>query len=974
MNPARYVAPGTDGTAIIRAARADGIRRLTDVRPEGMRAYVTEAALREMGVPLSGDGTFTGRHAVAMQLFESYVEMPDAVRPLSVDAVLPCELEWQTEQARQAVQPTGGTDGSSDPQATASLPSPTSPNGSTAPSSDGATTPPATLAEAISARLRDLVWAVGRDDALDDQPKVSDVNADLAGDFSGGPADVPSLHDFHSLQVAWEDVWTSVLDGQLAALMAEAYDKVVEVIDWGTLAPDLSELTELNDFLDRMHEAVDVAGGVAGLSVQDTLQKVAGWADDVGKPLEQPQPTAPEQALTRLQRLLSDIATRLAEPYRFDVFKECTHNFGMITTYRQSWRPLTYQVGEMVGAIPLTPGEKRSYTKKRTVKVSRAQKEVEKALSSRHGESTETSRAEAEIVRKAQYSTNFTLNAEGGFTVGVAHVSGGQEYKAAQGTESSRVKRDFHEAVRKSAQEYRNERTVEVSTEQTTTDEFTETGEISNANNELTVTYLFYELQRRYEISERLHMLTPVILVAFGVPAPDAITEEWLLRHDWILRRVLLDDNLLPALDVLSDTFAGDELAVEVLRRQWETQLEVVQELHRSSAAQSRAQHAARQALEMALAGHVSSGGDLIDSTLKSVDKLGVYDKVSGFLFGGGGDDSGAQEALEARRQAAQKALEWAESDLAAISEQLAAAVSALQQATDAYTAAIERRLNRRVAIDQLRLHVKQNILYYMQAIWLHEPPDQRYLRIYNKDVEWPQPQEPTYVITTVGEPAPGWRLGGGPDDPIGSIPGQPTYKQVTTEYQPPVLGETRKLHQVADLDNLLGFRGNYAIFPLIERNGLTDFMMQSYLDSYFTLVDPDPLSQIPPPSDAIAIAQCAWQRATTPEQKQEIADWLVKMLANQRQVAETIVVPTGQLFVEALPGTHPVLEDFKLRHRQADVHRARAEALQGDLEALRYAARIAAGQLADPQVQTQIVAPQDGPVTLSVGTGQPTP
>ena len=30
---------------------------------------------------------------------------------------------------------------------------------------------------------------------------------------------------------------------------------------------------------------------------------------------------------------------------------------------------------------------------------------------------------------------------------------------------------------------------------------------------------------------------------------------------------------------------------------------------------------------------------------------------------------------------------------------------------------------------------MKQNIFYYMQAIWDHEPADQRFFRLYNKKV-----------------------------------------------------------------------------------------------------------------------------------------------------------------------------------------------------------------------------------------------
>ena len=50
---------------------------------------------------------------------------------------------------------------------------------------------------------------------------------------------------------------------------------------------------------------------------------------------------------------------------------------------------------------------------------------------------------------------------------------------------------------------------------------------------------------------------------------------------------------------------------------------------------------------------------------------------------------------------------------------------------------------------------------------------------------------------------------------------------------------------QVADLSTLLGFKGNYAIFPLYQSNALTDFMMEPYIDrATGQLVDPsDPLN-----------------------------------------------------------------------------------------------------------------------------------
>jgi hypothetical protein len=44
---------------------------------------------------------------------------------------------------------------------------------------------------------------------------------------------------------------------------------------------------------------------------------------------------------------------------------------------------------------------------------------------------------------------------------------------------------------------------------------------------EIPVTYLFYELQRRFRVSERIHQVMPVILVAQEFPKPSHIDEDW---------------------------------------------------------------------------------------------------------------------------------------------------------------------------------------------------------------------------------------------------------------------------------------------------------------------------------------------------------------------------------------------------------------------------------------------------------------
>jgi hypothetical protein len=94
-------------------------------------------------------------------------------------------------------------------------------------------------------------------------------------ELSGGPADGPAFHDFHHLQIAWDDVWTASVDEQLAAKMAELFEQTVEIVDWGNIQPDLSEVSELEDFLDMLEEALKAGAGALGVDLDELASGAA---------------------------------------------------------------------------------------------------------------------------------------------------------------------------------------------------------------------------------------------------------------------------------------------------------------------------------------------------------------------------------------------------------------------------------------------------------------------------------------------------------------------------------------------------------------------------------------------------------------------------------------------------------------------------------------------------------------------------
>ena len=89
---------------------------------------------------------------------------------------------------------------------------------------------------------------------------------------------------------------------------------------------------------------------------------------------------------------------------------------------------------------------------------------------------------------------------------------------------------------------------------------------------------------------------------------------------------------------------------------------------------------------------------------------------------------------------------------------------------------------------------------------------------------------------------------------------------------------------------------------------------------------------------------------------RERIKEAIVERLTSGRKENELIVLPTSSLYIEALVGTHPLLEDFKLIHRALDVKKVQAEVRRAELENIRLAARALEGELEDPDIEKKIV------------------
>jgi len=858
------------------------------------------------------------------------------------------------------------------------------------------------------------------------QPVPNPSNTSPPFELSTGAADADSYHDFFRLQIAFEDVWAELLDETVEPLGKQAYAVWDALMDRSpdsshakdrrkTFAKppkgDITGADELRTFLNNLRIELGLSASPPASSVPleitqlrdavaDTLKACkmllaeinragrGGWTDtqqwqneQTGQPTNNPfgddlvdfpglkrkevldsiltrvrsltpatSPTPPAVTFPELSKLLTDLDGLLREKYRFDVFAPASINYGLLLNYRQRWQPQSYQVGNLVSTIPLAPQETRRYTTKTVVKRTRNVKEISDSVRSGKDDSAETWRVDAEIVDRAKNQTSFQANVAGSYGKDDLYkISAGMQQGRDQAVESAQTKREFHESVVKSAQEYRNEHRLEIATEETREDETTSFREIRNPNDELTVTYLFYELQRRYLVDESLHKATPVVLVANDVPAPHEVDQAWLLRYDWILKRAILDDSFLPALEYLSAQYTGAELALQTLGLAVEQQKSVVDRI-------SLQVQAANQVLDGATLGlQAAESQAVLDQEQKENLAFfkSFFDPLNITQTGNTGDGNSDR----ARIDFAKDALNRAQTKANQLVSDLKTETTALQIAIDKYVAATTTHFSMLAEIDRLRVHVKDNIIYYMQAIWTYEPSDQRYFRLYNLDV-------PVFSHNTTVSFS----------ESPGLAQTDLTHRSVDVLLPPPtLLDQPTKLHQVADLETLLGFKGNYMIFPVTNfDNYLIWFMMQNYIHiddiNGVTVADPEPGADLTLPALEDAMASIhAKDPDTFANNAAAFEEIMVRLLS--KQTPELVVVPSDSLYIEALPGTHPLLEDYKLIHRAIDVKRAQAEARKAEFENLRLAARLANQELGDPDIDKVVLVEGGQQITVDTGT-----
>ena len=639
-----------------------------------------------------------------------------------------------------------------------------------------------------------------------------------------------------------------------------------------------------------------------------------------------------------LHGMLKELDEALKSKHAFTIFgaddTARAVNFGLFNTYRQRWEPLSYQVGDLVRTVPLSPKEERKFSVKRVERVKQVDKEARKYNSTLSNESSSTGRVEEDVVAKAQKNLKFGLSASysgHGFTVS-------SNLGVDANRESQQSRKQLRESVRKATQELKEERSLDISVERDAEYESQESGTISNPNDEIAVTYLFYELQKRFKVSEQLYRTMPVVMIAQDVPDPAEITEAWIVANDWVINRVLLDDSFRPALMYLTQKDVGDDFVIRELRKNLRLQRKTVDRLKAELAGLRAAADSRYSALERAVSTRISEEFDQRRPE-KYIDRSGIFPIVRK-RYRTELDPETAKALEAAARDAHEAAIEKAENVATTLQREL----QQLAQATDDFSKAYRQYLDDLAAVTRLKTHIKNNIIYYLQAIWRYEYEDQQYMRLLGTGV--PSLEVDSIELTIDLEPledffAP-FRAA---DETLHRAWIKPTIK----------LGlKDRPIEEVADLGTLLGFIGNYMVFPMKKHNALTEFMVMPYVDASFGAMDPDQLSNISLNEYERYVRNLRGRLSEEAFEalKPTLQAWLELLLADPLRNGDEMIVPTGSLYIEVMASENTLMEGFKLDHRQIDVEKARADVMAQKIDNLRRIKRVLKSELEDPEIE----------------------
>ncbi|MCI0620804.1 MAG: hypothetical protein L0387_03895, partial [Acidobacteria bacterium] len=233
-------------------------------------------------------------------------------------------------------------------------------------------------------------------------------------------------------------------------------------------------------------------------------------------------------------------------PGFFQHFSTRHPKVALVAKYQQCWEPVGYTRGDLVNSFSLAPGEELTleyhYWDKSTVKseeelASETESKVTNTLTQRDSREL-LSELFSEHGTKVDGGVNLTIPIPAGEVPIPVGVDFNSDIAIKVGTKLSATAKSSTDQVVEASNTFKQTHRVRVEITRESGSENKQTRVIANTNRCHTLNCVYFEVLSNYLVSVGLVGIEPCLLVQFDTPK---ITREFILCHEHVLKRVLLD-------------------------------------------------------------------------------------------------------------------------------------------------------------------------------------------------------------------------------------------------------------------------------------------------------------------------------------------------------------------------------------------------------------------------------------------------